>query len=577
MKNLKALPKTILSILLVFAVCMPALLIQAQESAKNAVPSLAAQADARLSRWFKADQPGAAVLLMQDGKVLFNKSYGLANVELGVAMQPDMVFRIGWVTKQFTAVAVMKLVEEGQIDLQAPISRYLENLPKAWKKVTVEQLLNDTSGIPNYTSIDNFMKHWREDFKPSQILETYVSSLTMDSEPGTQFRFTATGYILLGMLIEKISGQSYASFLQKRLFEPLDLKHTRYGTQTELIPGMVSGYSDYNPNLGPASHVSVTQLYSAGGLVSNAEDLARWTLALHGGKVLKPESLTRMLTPTRVRNGQENPHGFGLQFRKSQGVRSSGARFVGYWGWQPGFRCLVEADPAAKAVAVFLQNSDENKGSLTELVQFLLSLSIIPKFKPVAIEPSKLKRLTGWYKIGTEFRIISFDGKNLFSRRRIGAEKYMLIPLSETEFGFDDDDTCLRFELAGDKVVGVYRRLEVDSPEEPLQKRMEPLEDKDPKVVNMVQQGFRDLVAGTLKPDLFTPNCAAAIFPGRVNEAVAFIKKFGQQTGIALYEREESYGGYQYLYRVSFGEKNLVLSLWIVKDGRIGDVRFYEE
>jgi serine beta-lactamase-like protein LACTB len=327
MKYRRALLKIIFSFTMVLAILVPGFWIGAQEATVNVNPSLAAQADARLSRWFDANQPGATVLLMQDGKVLFKKGYGLANVELNVAMQPDMVFRIGSVGKQFTAVAVMLLVEEGKVDLQAPISQYLENLPKAWKAVTVEQLLNHTSGIPNYTDTKAYWKHMREDFTPTQLLETYVNDLSLDFEPGTQYRYTNTGYVLLGMLIEKVSGQPYARFMRKHLFEPLALKNTRYGTETELIPGMVSGYVQ-GPK--PAAYISMTQPFSAGALVSNAEDLAQWTMALHDGKVVKPESLARMLTPTRLKNGKEIPYGFGLTFRQSQGDR-----LVGHGGDSP--------------------------------------------------------------------------------------------------------------------------------------------------------------------------------------------------------------------------------------------------
>ncbi|RPI76289.1 MAG: class A beta-lactamase-related serine hydrolase [Desulfobacteraceae bacterium] len=573
MKYLKVLPKTILSIFLILAVFTPALLIQAQESAKNAAPSLAAQADARLSRWFKADQPGAVVLLVQDGKVLFKKGYGLANVELGVTMQPDMLFRIGAVTQQFTAAAVMLLAEEGKVDLAAPIARYLEKLPRAWRSVTVEQLLNHTSGIPDFRVSKNFWEHRLERITPNQLLELYVVKMAMDFEPGTQHRYTYTGYILLGMIIEKVTGQSYARFLQKRLFEPLGLKHTHYDEETQVIPGLVSGYYSTNPK--PAPFWSVTQKYSAVGLVSNAEDLAQWTLALHGGKVVNSKSLARMLRPTRLANGKEEPYGFGLAFRQSQGDR-----LVGQAGEVYGFDCFVEADPAIKAVAVILNNTFDPKCDRDYFSRFLLALAAgkpLPEIKPVAIESSKLKRLTGWYKLGMEFRIISFDGKNLFSRRRPGAGKYMLIPLSETEFSFDDSDHRLRFELAGDKVIGLYRRFAVDVPEQPIEKRMEPLEDKDPKVVNMVQQGFRDLVAGTLKPDLFTPDLETNNFSDRVNEAAAFVKELGPLTGIVLYAREERSGGYKYVYRVSFGEKSIVLPLWIAKDGRVGSVSLWEE
>jgi serine beta-lactamase-like protein LACTB len=560
--------RRLFSLIMVLTILVPGLFIQAQEPAVTVAPSLAAQADARLSRWFDANQPGAAVLLIQDGKVLFKKGYGLANVELGVPMQPDNVFRIGSVTKQFTAAAVMLLVEESKVDLQAPISRYLEKLPKTWVSVTVEQLLNHTSGIPNYTDSKDYWKHMREDLTPIQLLELSVNKLPLDFESGTQMRYTNTGYILLGMMIEKVSGQPYARFLQKRIFEPLNLKHTRYDSVTDLIPGMVSGYT-LGPK--PAYFWSVTQKYAAGGLVSNAEDLARWTLALHSGQVVKPESLARMLTPTRLRNGKEEPYGYGLGFRQSQGNR-----LVGHGGSVSGFECYVEADPTVKAAAVILHNTDYYKVDNKYLARFLLSQAAgkpIPELKPAAIEHSKLRRLTGWYTREGEFRFITFNGTTLFTQV-LGGLKYTLIPISETEFALDGWDKQLRFELAGDQVLGVHRLYAEDPQEEPLQKRMDPIEDKDPKITNMVKQGLRDTVEGTLKSDLFTPDCAAELFPDRVTQAAAFLKSLGQQTGIALYAREERSGRYRYLYRVSYGEKNLIVRLWVEKNDLISDIWF---
>lgn len=546
--------------------------IRAQEFMADNAPSLTAKIDGRLSRWFEANQPGAAVLLMQDGKVLFKKGYGLANVELGVPIQPDMVFRIGSVTKQFTAAAIMLLVEEGKVDLQAPISSYLEKLPKAWKEITVEQLLNHTSGIPNYTRTQYLWEHAREDLTPSQLLEKCVSDRPLDfgDPPGTQIRYTNTGYILLGMIIEKVSGQPYARFLQKRLFGPLDLKHTRYDSETELIPGMTSGYIR-GPK--PAPFWSVTQKYSAGALVSNAEDLAQWTLALHDGKVVKPESLARMLKSTRLRNGEEIPYGFGLGFRQSQGDR-----LVGHSGGVNGFTCLVEADPAVKAVAVILNNTSAPKWNEEYITRYLLALAAgkpLPELKPVAIDPSKLGRLAGRYTLGVKARTITFDGKNLFNQSE-GDIKRMLIPLSETEFGYEDVNTRLRFELTGDKVIGVYRRI-ADAPEESLQKRMEPIEDKDPQVTALVQQYLREAVDGTLKPGVFTPNLAAKIFPDQVNEAAALLKSLGTQTGIDLYEREDRGGGGRFLYRVSYGDKHVILRLSLMEDNRISEVDFFLE
>lgn len=202
--------------------------------------------DALLGRYYKADQPGAAVLVMKEGKVVFKKGYGLAHVELGVPLQPDMVFRIGSVTKQFTAAAVLLLAEEGKVDLQAPVGRYLKDLPAAWEKVTVEQLLNHTSGIPSYTNDHAYMAGMREDLTPVRILER-VRAQPLLFEPGTNHRYTNTGYVVLGMLLERLSGKPYGEVLQKRLEAQEERQAIRldpaifdpFAGRYELAPGFI--------------------------------------------------------------------------------------------------------------------------------------------------------------------------------------------------------------------------------------------------------------------------------------------------------------------------------------------------
>ena len=343
-----------LALLLASALLAISSIAKAQEPLPSVASVMTAQIDNLLSRRYEATQPGGVVLIIKEGKVIFRKAYGLASVELEVPMQPDKVFRIGSITKQVTAAAVLKLAEEGKVDLRAPISRYLIDLPKPWETVTVEQLLNHTAGIPNHMETATYRIRMREDLPPTQLLEAYVARLPLDFEPGTQYHYSNTGYILLGMLIEKTSGQPYGDFLQKRLFEPLGLKRIRYGSEAELIPGMVPGYTT-GPK--PSPYRSTTQTFSSGGLVSTADDLARWLLLLYEGKVLKPESLARMMTPSRLKSGQEVGYGCGVGFRPV-----AGTRHAGHAGGVPGYKSYAEADPATRTIVVILNNTDAPKG-----------------------------------------------------------------------------------------------------------------------------------------------------------------------------------------------------------------------
>jgi D-alanyl-D-alanine carboxypeptidase len=346
--------RRILTSLFALAFLFVPLLASTQETQASQASPLAAQIDGLMGRRYEANQPGGVVLVVKDGKPIFRKAFGLASVELGTPMQPEMVFRIGSITKQITAAAILKLVEEGKVDLKAPIHRYLEDLPKPWEGVTVEQLLNHTAGIPNHTEVASYWNHIREDLAPTKLLETYVAHMPLDFEPGTKYHYSNTGYILLGMIIEKASGQPYADFLEKRFFEPLGLKRMHYGSEIELIPGLVPGYTK-GPK--PSPYRSTTQTFASGGLVGDADDVAQWLLDLYECKVLKPESLAKMMTSTKLKNGQDVGYGFGIGFRPLGTMR-----LAGHAGGVPGFKSWAEADPASRTIVVILNNTDTPKG-----------------------------------------------------------------------------------------------------------------------------------------------------------------------------------------------------------------------
>jgi len=353
--------RRVLSLLL--ALSLPAALSSAQELVPLPLP---AQIDALFSRRYEAAQPGGVILVLKEGKVLFRKAYGLASLELGVPLQPEMAFRIGSITKQVTAAAVLKLVEEGKVDLSAPIARYLEGLPKAWEAATVEQLLTHTAGIPNHTETAAYKARLREDMAPAELLEAYVTALPLDFEPGTKYHYSNTGYILLGMLIERASGQTYQDFLRSRLFDPLGLKHLRYGSENELLLGLVPGYTK-GPK--PCSYRSTTQTYASGGLVASADEVARWLQLLYEGRVLKPASLARMLANLRLKDGKDVGYGLGVGFRPVAGLR-----LAGHAGSIPGYRSWAEADPATRTIVVILNNTDAPRGEDAAYARWVFSL-----------------------------------------------------------------------------------------------------------------------------------------------------------------------------------------------------------
>ncbi|HZS08833.1 MAG TPA: serine hydrolase domain-containing protein [Blastocatellia bacterium] len=254
--------------------------------------------------------PGVSVAVVQDGKVVLAKGYGMANVELSSPATENTVYQLASVTKQFTATAIMMLVEDGKISLDDKLTKILDGLPAAWDGVTVRHLLNHTSGIRSYTSVPDFFKTARKDYKKEEIIKL-VTDAPMEFAPGEKWNYNNTGYFLLGMIIEKVSGKEYGAFLSERIFQPLGMTSTRVNDLTEVIKNRAQGYTWNNGRLRNGEYLSPTQPFSAGALVSTVLDLAKWDAALYTEKLLRRASLDQMWTPTKLNDGKTQDYGFG--------------------------------------------------------------------------------------------------------------------------------------------------------------------------------------------------------------------------------------------------------------------------
>ena len=459
--------------------CLPAVLV-------GAAPHAAM--DALLGRYFKADLPGAVVLVQKGGKVVFRKAYGLASLESKTPMQPDQVFRIASVTKTFTAAAVLRLAEEGKVELSTSIHNYLPDLPEAWGPVTVAHLLSNTSGIPNYTDDPAWWPRQGEDLSPAILLETYVRPKPLEFEPGTDWHYSNSGYLLLGQLIEAVSGQDYESALRTRFFGPFKLERTRYGWDAPPIPGLAVGYlADGRP----APRVDKGQLFSTAGLVSTVDDLGTWLRALTTGQAVAPASFRKMAESWKFPDGRLAGYGFGLYLRPSQGHRLAGhgGQILGYTGF-------VEADLDADVQVVLLTNRFPPVVAPEYLTRRLLALAIgraLAEPKPVALDPGKLARLTGQYKGRRLFRVSFAEGRLWVLK---GPDRAELVPLSDTEFQEKDSDRKFRFTLSRGTSIGL--RLQVlGAPATPMLLRIG--EEMEPAVVQL-DPAQLDACAGIYEP-----------------------------------------------------------------------------
>jgi len=273
------------------------------------------EALARLDRTIEAyladnNVPGGLIAVASRGEIVHLREYGMANVELSAPVSAETVFEIGSISKQFVAAAAMLLVEEGKLDLDDPIHRYLPYLPGEWLGVTMRQLLNHTSGIPDYEEIRSY-DVYRFRLTPEEVIKI-ANSRPMDFAPGHGWYYSNTGYYLASMIVERIDGRPLGKVLASRIFEPLGMTHTRLADPEAIIPNRASGYWVNKANeLINRNPTETTSTLGAGGLLSNAEDLARWDAALYGDQFLSRQSKEIMWTPGILPDGASTEYALG--------------------------------------------------------------------------------------------------------------------------------------------------------------------------------------------------------------------------------------------------------------------------
>lgn len=428
----------------------------AQPARQASEKGLASQIDGLLQKVYKTDEPGVAVLVKKQGNVIFRKGYGLADMELGIPVEPDMVFRLGSITKQFTAVAILILAEQGKLSLQDEITKFLPDYPTRGKTITVEHLLTHTSGIKSYTDLPEWLPLMRKDMTVKEIIDVFKDK-PMEFSPGERWKYCNSGYILLGAIIEKVSSETYEAFLQKHIFDPLGMKHSYYGRASSIIPRRIPGYSKGAAGFENAPYLSMTQPYAGGSLLSSVDDLAVWDEALLSGKLIKRETLERAFTPYKLKDGTDTGYGYGWFISNYEGHR-----IIEHGGGIMGFTTYSLLLPEDQTFIALLTNSDI-EGRAPEPFTFRITALTLgkPYKEPVAItlQEKEIIPLVGVYvNPENEERYITRDGNKLFSQRA-GGSKNEIFAASPTEFFFKDSFARLKFlknekgEVTGAKLV----------------------------------------------------------------------------------------------------------------------------
>jgi len=305
--------------------------------------------------------PGLSLAIVRDGRIIKAQGYGFANLELKAQATKETVYEIGSNTKQFTAAAIMMLVQDGKVHLEDPITKYFPEAPAAWRAITVRHVLTHTSGIQNHVAVP----HWLDVFRTNLSFETSPSrdelikmffKLSLEFRPGETWAYDNTGYYLLGIIIEKASGKSYWQFLDERIFKPVGMNATRSADPQPIVPNRASGYEWKNDHFENRPILLPAIAFSAGSLLSTVEDMAKWDAAFSSENLLKKSSLNQMWTATVTNDGTDAPFNYGFGWFVDS---YHGHRLVQHSGGTPGFSSVIYRFIDDKLTIIILTNHSD--------------------------------------------------------------------------------------------------------------------------------------------------------------------------------------------------------------------------
>ncbi len=417
---------------------------------------LETRVDALLTEQYPTDGPGATALIAKDGKVIYRKAFGMANLELGVPMKPENVFEIGSITKQFTAVSILMLEEQGKLNIEDEITKFIPDYPTHGKKITIHELLNHTSGIKSYTDLPDLRDLARKDLEPLELIDVFKDE-PMDFDPGTEYRYNNSGYILLGYIIEKVSGMSYADFVQKNIFDKVGMTSSYYGSKTTLIPNRASGYMPSENGYRNADYLSMTLPYAAGSIMSTVDDLLKWQNAITANELISEASKKKAHTGYDLTSGDPIYYGYGWSVDEINDVPT-----IEHGGGIFGYTTYGIYIPGEEVYVAVLTNSNGN--SPTDVSVRIAAHAIgkpFPDNKSAAtLTAEQMKKWTGTYEFdGGIVRFITYEDGTLYSQRE-GSGKMRLMAVSPTDFQFENSFSAYKFGMeSGKKVANFSSRI----------------------------------------------------------------------------------------------------------------------
>ncbi|CAL2103237.1 CubicO group peptidase (Beta-lactamase class C family) [Tenacibaculum sp. 190130A14a] len=397
--------------------------------------SLENKIDKILNEQFKENETGISVLVAKKGKVVYRKAFGKSNLELDVNMTPENVFEVGSITKQFTAVAILMLVEEGKLSLQDDITKFIPDYPTKGNKITVHHLLTHTSGIKSYTSMQKFGEVATIDKEPLKFIDFFKNE-PMDFNPGEKYKYNNSGYFILGYIVEKVSGISYPKFLEERIFKKLNMNASYYGSHRKLIKNRASGYQKRNGTYSNARYISLTLPYAAGSIMSNVDDMLKWQIAISKNTLLKKETLDIAFTNYTLNNGEKINYGYGWSLDELNDVAT-----IEHGGAIPGYLSMGVYVPSHDVYVIAFSNCGCKRPTnlALEITALTIGKPMFNETNKVTLSKEALNKWVGTYEFDNgAIRYITLEGEQLYSKRDGSSQKFKIFPTSVNEFSFED-------------------------------------------------------------------------------------------------------------------------------------------
>lgn len=404
--------------------------------------NLESKIDSIVSSNYNQNEPGISILIAKDGKPIYKKAFGIANMELDIPLKTDNVFQIGSITKQFTAIAILILEEQGKLKLTDDILKYIPDYPTEDNSITIHHLLNHTSGIQNNTPIGKKGAISKTDMTSTELVD-YFKNKPLDFKPGTNFKYSNAGYILLGRIIEIVSKQSYEDFIETTIFKKIGMSSSYYGSNKEVIKNRVSGYQAKQNTFTNADYMSLTLPYAAGSILSTVDDLLKWQNALKSNAFIKYSSLKKAISPTTLKNGKIIPYGYGFRM-----ANLKGSPVIAHSGSTKGFTSIAIFLPKENIYIVALSNCNcKNLSEATKKIALLTlwkstsnkniktKKSVKKDRKTISLSKEVLQELSGSYQVKENLNIkIINDTKELYLTAPRQTKRIKLYALSKNHF-----------------------------------------------------------------------------------------------------------------------------------------------